>query len=83
MDLIKLDTNEKMTHVDDMDEQTVELLQEIMHYFSNKFTREEEAALNTVNNLLSGKGTRPPEAYRNQIFKAADLLKIKLPSYIF
>jgi len=83
MDMIKIDTTDRMHRIDEMDEQTTELLSEIMSYFRNKFTSSEESALNMVNNLLSSTNPRPAEAHRNQIFKAADLLKIKLPSYIF
>ena len=66
------------------DKQTEDLLIEIADHFDNKFkiTGDEKYAINILLGL-SEKSNLDPANTRNLIFKAANVLKIKLPSSSF
>jgi len=78
MELIKAENIYQGSEI--ADDQTCELICQISDYFRNKITENERAAINKTNNALL---LNNAEGMRNQIFKAADLLGIKLPSYSF
>jgi hypothetical protein len=66
------------------DKESTDLLRDVYDYFKKKLTlkRNEENALNRLMNLLARPKTDAANA-RNQIFKTADELKMKLPSSMF
>ncbi len=66
------------------DKQSIGILKNIYEFFNKKFTmsKREEAAFNRFRNLLGSHGTSP-EMIRNQIFKIADDLGMKLPTAMF
>ena len=62
------------------DEQSCQLISDIIEYFNNKFSPSEKAAWNQFRNALEQK---QKDSIRNQIFKTANLLKMPLPSSVF
>jgi hypothetical protein len=76
-----LGTENITTCADNSDEQTVELMCNIIDYFQLKFSPDEKAAWNQLNNCI--KSVRQKDLIRNQIFKTAILLKLPVPSYSF
>lgn len=70
---------------DFMDEQTKDLLGEVYEYLNDKLKlkNNEYGALNRIKNCIERGKNQSPEMHRNQIFKAADALGIKLPSMMF
>jgi hypothetical protein len=73
------------TSGDITDDQTQELFYEIYSYFADKlrFNSNEREAWNRMLNSLSRGKSWAPEYHRNNIFKAAHSLGIKLPSSAF
>ena len=68
----------------DDDEQSSKLFQDIAKYFMKKFalSRNEGDALTRIRDLVQ-RGHKDPGLLRNHIFKAANDLKMKLPSSMF
>ena len=68
---------------DDMDEQTFDLMIDVYHELSDalKLTSGQSEALNRIQ--MSLKRNYQPAMHRNNIFKAAHSLGIKLPSMMF
>jgi hypothetical protein len=67
------------------DTQSQDLLQEILDHYRAKFamTSNEEQALNRLRNGLDSVSRWDEATHRNNIFKVANLLGIKLPSGMF
>lgn len=65
------------------DKQSADLLGEIFRVLVKKLTPDQsvERALNRLGNLVSG--SQDPTNLRNQVFKVADELGIRLPSGVF
>jgi len=69
----------------DKDEQSVELLNKVYEYFYNKFelTRNELEAFNRMRSVIENGDRWGLSLMRNNIFKAAHALGMKLPSHMF
>jgi hypothetical protein len=67
------------------DKQSAELLREVTHKLaaSLALSDNEEMALNRLRGSLDSIGRWDADLQRNNIFKAANLLGIKLPSHMF
>jgi hypothetical protein len=67
------------------DEQSANLLQDIMDYFRKRLdlTDNEDAALNRLKNGIHSVNSWDAALHRNNIFKIANLLGMKLPSSMF
>ena len=65
---------------DRADDQSSRLMSDILEYFNNKFSQDEKCAWNQFRNALE---STDKASIRNQIFKTANLLKMKLPSSCF
>lgn len=67
------------------DKQSAELAYEVYQKLVERLTLtdNEEYALNRLQNSVSRVGSWDAATQRNNIFKAADLLRIKLPSFMF
>lgn len=67
------------------DGQSAQLLRQVSHKLSEalELSNNEEMALNRLWNCVDNAGRWSPDLQRNNIFKAADLLGIKLPSGMF
>lgn len=70
---------------DVMDEQTQDLLGKVYEKLNVrlKLTNYERGALNRIKTSIERGKKQSPEMHRNNIFKAADALGIKLPSAMF
>ena len=65
----------------DNDKQSIDLLKKIYDVFESKFSAREKGALNRLVHLMNN--PLSPDVLRNQIFKVANDLGIKLPSSMF
>ena len=82
-----VDVNEYIDTVEALrgDEQSVDLLNKVYEYFYNKFelTRNEREAFSRLQYVIENKDRWDPSLLRNNVFKAAHALGMKLPSYMF
>jgi hypothetical protein len=67
------------------DKQSADLLRDVMDYFYKRLdlTDNEDAALNRLKNGIHSINSWEPDLHRNNIFKIANLLGMKLPSSMF
>lgn len=67
------------------DEQSVKLMHDITEYFADKFSMDsgEEAAWYRLLNMVRDGGRWDEALLRNNVFKIANSLKMKLPSHMF
>ena len=81
MNIEEMIGTEKIINCADMaDDQSSQLICDILDYFNGKFSLDEKAAWNQFRNALEQK---QKDSIRNQIFKTAILLKIQVPSNCF
>ena len=76
-----IDQEKLMKAIDNMDAQSQDLTCQIIDHFESKFSNDENVALSLFLTCLDH--SEDPNINRNRIFKSANLLKIKLPSYSF
>jgi hypothetical protein len=67
------------------DKQSADLLRDVMDYFYKRLdlTDNEDAALNRLKGGIHSINSWEPDLHRNNIFKIANLLGMKLPSSMF
>jgi hypothetical protein len=72
-------------HIQKADKQTADLLREVASHFVKRLTLDmaESHAMNKLLQVVQNYNKWSPEMVRNTVFKAADMLKIKLPSAHF